>query len=102
MPKLNPDLQTFLDELRPSPLDLPQIDTSLTISQIKHGFRIWKENTSTSPLGRQLPLYKMWLTEPGTDDRTVILGDTFLQMILDIIKLAQQLDIPPRKMDHNT
>ncbi len=94
MPKPHPDVQTFLDKLQPSPLDPPQIDTSLTISQIKQGFRIWNKNTSTSPLGRQLPLYKMCLTESGTDDGKVIAGDTFFQLILDIIKIAQQLQIP--------
>ena len=91
---LHPDLKAFLNELQPSPLDPPPIDTSLTLNHLKQGFRIWNENTSTSPLGRQLSLYKMWITEPGSHDGKIIPGDTFFQLILDLITIAQKLQVP--------
>ena len=56
-------------------------------------FCIWKELTSTSPSGRKLPLYKIWLKsyEKAED---VLNCDEFFQIITDIINLAQQLQYP--------
>ena len=88
------ELVDFLHELRPSPMDPPQIDTTITLPQLKQGFRLWRETTSTSPLGRHLPLYKMWLNEEGDEEGNIISGEVFFQTILDIINISHTLQTP--------
>ena len=58
----DPKIKSFMKCLQPNPVqDPPQIDTTITVSQVIDGIKIWKERTSTSPSGRTLPLYKIWL-----------------------------------------
>eukprot|EP00957_Ditylum_brightwellii_P077971 5926833-Ditylum_brightwellii.AAC.1 len=56
----------FLKELSPSPHDPPPVDTHFTAQNIHDGFCIWKEHTSTSPMGQQLGLYKAWTIKTMT------------------------------------
>ena len=86
------EITDFLHVLCPSPMDPPPLDVNITMENIKHGFRLWRETTSTSPKGRKLSLYKMWLDEPGTD--TIMSGNEFFTVILDLILLAQRLQVP--------
>ena len=76
--------------------DPPPIDTNLSIENVKQGFKIWKERTSTSPSGRKLPLYKLWLKSYAQDDE-VLTCDEFFQIITDIINLAQRLQYPLKR-----
>ena len=93
----SPELTDFLHKLRPFPMGPPQIDTTITLPQLKQGFWLWRETTSTSPLGRHLPLYKMWLTEEGDEDGNIISGDNFFQTILDIINISHSLQTPLKR-----
>ena len=86
------EINDFLNVLQPHPTDPPPIDTTLTLQNITSGFRLWREATSTSPKGRKLSLYKMWLDEPGTDN--IMSGTEFFTIILNIILIAQQLQVP--------
>ena len=40
----------------------PKISEDITWEDVRHGFKIWNERTSTSPLGRHLGKYRAWLT----------------------------------------
>eukprot|EP00978_Attheya_sp_CCMP212_P032183 scaffold124289_cov63-Attheya_sp.AAC.1 len=48
---MNDDEKDFLREFAPSKEDLPKISSELTRTQLMKGFRIWMEQTSTSPSG---------------------------------------------------
>lgn len=87
--------QEFLNQFRPHADDPPKINTSIQLDQLKKGFRIWREATGTSPSGRKLPLYKIWLTNETVPD--ALDGDAFLTIILDIITLSQTLQYPLRR-----
>ena len=71
----NKEVEDFLHILQPNPTDPPPIDVTLTLQNLKQGFRLWRKTTGTSPTGRKLSLYKMWLDEPGNDQ--IISGDEF-------------------------
>ena len=83
----NDAAQEFLHQFRPHVDDPPKINTSIHLDQLKKGFRIWREATGTSPSGRKLPLYKIWLTQDKLSD--ILDGYEFLTIILDIINLSQ-------------
>ena len=86
-------LNTFLTILTPHILDPPKIDDTITLEQVKHGFRNWKESTSTSPKGRILTLYKLWLTKDAQNDKDFH-SDDFIQALLDIINISKLLQLP--------
>ena len=67
----DPTIKSFLTSLMPNANDPPQIDTHITVEDVKHGFKIWREATSTSPSGRKLPLYKIWLQPDETHPDTM-------------------------------
>ena len=48
----------FLQELQRNKDDPPIIDTTISMSNVKKNYKIWKEKTSTSPQGCHLGLYK--------------------------------------------
>ena len=73
----------------PHPDDPPQIDTALTVEDVKQGIKIWRERISTSPSGRKLPLYKIWL-QKHNDDKSLT-TDQFFQIITDVINTSQNL-----------
>ena len=63
---------------------------------MKKGFRIWKESKSTSPRGRFLALYKMWLL-PDSPNEDVLNGYEFLQYVVDIINISKRLRLPLKR-----
>ena len=72
------------------------VSTSITVNNVKHGFKIWREATSTSPSGRKLPLYKIWL-QRDTQHLDSMTGDSFFKIITDIIVISQQLQYPLKR-----
>ena len=82
----------FLSFLVPHINEPPNINTTLSLQDIKEGFKIWRESTSTSPSGRRLSLYKIWLTKDAPSDP--LKGDDFLQLITDVLNLSQKLQYP--------
>jgi len=86
-------LNEFITQLTPERSDPPQIDDTITLAQLKQGFKMWREKTSTSPKGRILTLYKLWLTKEADHDESCT-GDMFLQAILDIINISKNIQIP--------
>eukprot|EP00957_Ditylum_brightwellii_P102815 7835153-Ditylum_brightwellii.AAC.1 len=50
----------FLRGINAHPTDPPKVREELTNADIQNGFKIWNEQTSTSPLGTYLGLYKVW------------------------------------------
>ena len=56
----------------------------------------WKERTITSPSGRTLPLYKIWL-QPDLPEDEVISGKDFFTIITDIINISQKLQYPLKR-----
>ena len=69
-------VKSLLTNLQPKQTDPPEINTTITLDNVKQGFRIWKERTSTSPSGRKLPLYKIWLKSYEIEE-DVLKGDEF-------------------------
>ena len=66
------------------------------MDNVKQGFKIWTERTSTSPSGLKLPLYKIWL-KPYDSEEDVLQGDDFFQIITDIINISQHLQYPVKR-----
>ena len=50
-----------LHELQWQPHFPPKVSDELNWHHVQHGFKIWNENTSTSPMGRYLGKYKVWI-----------------------------------------
>ena len=69
--------------------DPPKIDKTITVNDVKKGFKIWRESTSIFSSGRKLPLYKIWLHEHQDDE--ILPGHQFFHIITDIIKISQLL-----------
>ena len=92
----DPIILSFINSLIPNFDDPPPIDTTITVDNIKQDFKIWREATSTSPSGRKLPLYKIWL-QPDVDDAETMTGDKLFQIITDIIVISQKLQHPLRR-----
>ena len=88
--------EMYLDTLKPSKQDPDQINTTITVEDVQQGFKIWRESTSTSPSGRILPLYKMWLpvTEAKAQEEGTITGRQFFTMITNLIHISQSLNSP--------
>lgn len=89
----NPIITQFLQHLMPHDDDPPPIDTKITVEHVKRGFRIWREATCTSPSGRKLPLYKIWLL-PDVDNDDIMSGNEFFKIITDMITMSQLLQHP--------
>ena len=70
----------------------PPIDTTLTLQDVKDGFRIWAERTSTSPSGRHLGHYKTLLAPtglpPDSKDPIVGFGDRMMSIHTKLLNLA--------------
>eukprot|EP00957_Ditylum_brightwellii_P064567 4899497-Ditylum_brightwellii.AAC.1 len=56
--KVSGFIKDMLHWLTPSPNNPLVLAYNLEITQVKYGYKIWKENTATSPAGRYLSLYK--------------------------------------------
>eukprot|EP00957_Ditylum_brightwellii_P125100 9536534-Ditylum_brightwellii.AAC.1 len=54
----------YLKELVRKPTDSPVMETTITAKDIQRNYKNWKEQTSTSPKGQHLDLYKTWLSVP--------------------------------------
>ena len=91
----NPKIKAFMKCLMTQPDDPPEIDTTLSVADIKQGFKIWRERTSTSPSGRKLPLYKIWLQ--SHNDENGLTTDQFFQIITDVINLSRKLQYPLKR-----
>ena len=65
------------------------------MENVKQGFRHWRERTSTSPSGRKLPPYKIWLQ--SYDDKNVLQGNEFFHIITDVINISQRLQYPLKR-----
>ena len=88
--------QKYMEHLVPNAIDPPTICTTITVADVKKGFSIWKERTSTSPLGRVLSLYKMWLNvkdEDANEDGTFTATE-FFEMITNLINVSQKVNTP--------
>ena len=93
----DPKIKSFMQCLQPNPgQDPPQIDTTITVSQVIDGIKIWKERTSTSPSGRTLPLYKIWL-QPDLPHEEAITGKEFFTMITDVINISKTMQYPLKR-----
>ena len=81
----------------------PKISESLTWRDIQHGFKIWNEKTSTSPLGRHLGKYKVWLLKEkkieeakrekdqqkeAEEEKPIMSGKQFFSVIKNILRTA--------------
>ena len=92
----DPLIKLFITFLLPYDDDTPPIDTTLTVDNVKQGFKIWREATSTSPSGRKLPLYKIWL-QPNVEHPDTMIGDEFFKIITDIIVISKKLQHPLKR-----
>ena len=65
------------------------------------GFRLWNEQTSTSPMGSNLGLYKMWFAQAKTkneeEDNDDVDKMEFFSMITKIVQKALHLMTPLEK-----
>ena len=68
----------------------------MTQEQLKEGFNLWPERTSTSPEGRHLGLYKSWLFKKRTAQPKEEVPN-FFGIILKIIQVAITASIPLRR-----
>ena len=58
--KCNNDMvQEFIRLIMPEDTDPPTINSDISLTNVKEGFRIWSAKTSTSPSGRSIILYKI-------------------------------------------
>jgi len=86
----------YLDHITPKTSDPTRINDVIKVEEVERGFRIWKEKTSTSPKGRILTLYKMWLNvnEERAVEEGSMTGREFMQIITDVINLSQTCGEP--------
>ena len=64
----------------------------ITIEDVKQGFKICREKTSTSLSGRKLPLHKIWLQ--NYQDYKTLTTNQFFKTITDVINLSKQIQYP--------
>eukprot|EP00957_Ditylum_brightwellii_P028243 2133039-Ditylum_brightwellii.AAC.1 len=88
--------KAFLRGINAHPTDPPKVREELTYTVIQKGFKIWNEQTSSSPLGTYLGLYKVWFKsmkkeEESTDEITT---KEFFKIIAKIVRMAIQLTQP--------
>eukprot|EP00957_Ditylum_brightwellii_P178788 13618898-Ditylum_brightwellii.AAC.1 len=57
-------------ELQCNPSSPSYVDNGITVAEVKAGFKIWKEWTSTSLPGWHLGLYKVWLQKANKINRS--------------------------------
>ena len=69
----------------------PVIDTNLSKEDVSHGFKVWKESTSTSPSGRHLGHYKSLIQDP-----------LLLQALTGILNLTISRGISVDRWSHAT
>eukprot|EP00957_Ditylum_brightwellii_P194820 14840518-Ditylum_brightwellii.AAC.1 len=99
--KETPDLdldaftKEFVSELKRKESDPPKIDTTITTTNVKNNYKIWKEQTNTSPDDRCLTLYKTWLkvAEEKAEEYDGLTSEEFFKVITAVIKLCQQHNI---------
>eukprot|EP00957_Ditylum_brightwellii_P014744 1111938-Ditylum_brightwellii.AAC.1 len=87
-------MQQILQELLPKPMDPPQIDVHITPDQIMQGFKIWKEQTLTSPSGLHLSLYKIWIQK--TEDKEIMTAAEFFSIYAKLFNDALDIGYPLR------
>ena len=95
---MNKDEKDFLREFEPNKNDPPKISSEFTREQLMKGFKIWPERTSTSPSGRHLGLYKVWLhKEKGEAVEEEVTPEYFFDMLLLIIGIAMKHRVPLKR-----
>eukprot|EP00957_Ditylum_brightwellii_P009649 726962-Ditylum_brightwellii.AAC.1 len=83
---ISPLAKMILHEVTPSPIDPPKIDIHIKPDNVQQGFKIWKESTTTSPMGQHLGLYKAWINTPSKDK--IMEGKKFFNLISQITNLC--------------
>eukprot|EP00957_Ditylum_brightwellii_P084097 6393568-Ditylum_brightwellii.AAC.1 len=89
-------MKQFHKELSPPPYDLPPVDTHFTAQNVRDGFQIWKERTSTSPMGQHLGLYKAWTKKNYHNNDNILPELEFYQFIAMILNIATHVQYPLR------
>ena len=69
--------QNVLVCVQPTPSNPPLIDINIELNHVKTGLKVYSEKTTTSPVGRVLPLYKIWIKKPHPDDDCLTSDDFF-------------------------
>eukprot|EP00957_Ditylum_brightwellii_P123497 9415608-Ditylum_brightwellii.AAC.1 len=94
------DIKEYLHELQTLLTDLSQLSENLTTEEAINSFKIWNEVTSTSPMGRYLSIYKVWI---GAKGNTTQDGKTCFNVVTSILKMATYLSKPLKRwaMIHN-
>lgn len=85
----------LLKQLERKETDPVQISYNISVKNIIKGFKLWKETTSTSPSGRTLPLYKVWIKAKVSD--LELSENQFFGMIQKILWIAIETGIPPKR-----
>eukprot|EP00957_Ditylum_brightwellii_P196377 14961964-Ditylum_brightwellii.AAC.1 len=93
-PGITEGLQLLFKELQQKPTSPPYIDNEILVEEVKRGFRIWKQRTSTSPSGRHLGLYKVWL-QKASEEKTILTVDEFFGLITRMKNLAVKAKYTP-------
>ena len=83
----------LLKQLKRRETDPVEVSQDINVRNIIQGFKLWKESTSTSPSGRTLSLYKVWIKAEGNEKQ--ISEFQFFNMIQKVIWLAVETGIPP-------
>ncbi len=100
---LLPETQELLRNLENN--RLPEIETQLTLEEIKQGFRSWRESTSTSPSGRHMSVYHAMLApeeiDPGIRQKPSEQFWTTIEILLNLC-IKYGLALERWKVIHNT
>jgi hypothetical protein len=89
---------TELQRTKTSP---PEIDVHITHRDISDGYKIWKESTLTSPLGRHLSLSKIWVTKKTSTE--YLSTEEYFRIFAKIYNTAINIGYPLKrwKIIHN-
>ena len=102
---------SIFQELKPIGLSNLSTDETISVEEIKNGYRKWKERMLTSPHGRHLGIYKVWqhtsieeeeyrkkydaMSEEEKRGTTKLMTeDDFFKIITDMINIALKLQHP--------
>eukprot|EP00957_Ditylum_brightwellii_P144064 10976972-Ditylum_brightwellii.AAC.1 len=77
----------FFNKLQPTAAGPTLVDKENTTAHVKKGYKIWKEQTSTSPSGRHLGLYKVWL-QKSDEKKNILLADQFFGLVKRVKNLV--------------